>query len=56
MHKTLKAQKKLEEFEFNAYKKAQSDHKKLHGEVEMLEKKIITVCAISAYSTNTPIG
>jgi septal ring factor EnvC (AmiA/AmiB activator) len=44
MAKTLKAQKKAEQQEFESYKKAQSDHKKLFGETQALEKKIAQVC------------
>jgi septal ring factor EnvC (AmiA/AmiB activator) len=43
MAKTLKAQKKAEQQEFESYKKAQSDHKKLFGEAQALEKKIAQV-------------
>jgi hypothetical protein len=43
MAKALKAQKKAEQQEFDNYKKAQSDHKKLFSETQALEKKIAQV-------------
>lgn len=43
MAKTLKAQKKAEQAEFESYKKAQADHKKLFAETQALEKKISQV-------------